>query len=131
VFSLCAGHTGAVLWMKVPYGEGLATRTDSESCVVVREDGGEALTGERAGRVFSREMHTPWREPRVLWGADALRRSGRPHRARRQREARPDPARSETPCMLGHTANGNREIPRLSPPQSVGGRIGKSKDGRR
>jgi hypothetical protein len=128
---LCAGHTGAVLWMKVPYGEGLATRTDSESCVVVREDGGEALTGERAGQVFSREIHSPWRKLRVLRGADALRRSGRPHRVRRYREAYRDPARSETLGMLGHTAHGNREIPRPSPPQSDGVRIGKSKDGRR
>jgi hypothetical protein len=117
--------------MKVPYGEGIATRTDPESCIGVRKDDGEALTGERAGRVLSREIHTPWRELRVLRGADALRRSGRPHWVRRYREAYPDPARSETLGMLGHTAHGNREIPRPPPELSTGGRIGKSKDERR
>ena len=42
--------------MKEPYGEGLAIHTDPESCVVVREDAGEALTGARAGEVSSREI---------------------------------------------------------------------------
>jgi hypothetical protein len=42
--------------MKESYGEGVATHTGPESCVVVRKDGGEALTGECAGRVLSREM---------------------------------------------------------------------------
>lgn len=32
--------------MEVPYGEGPATRTGPESCVVGREVGGEALTGD-------------------------------------------------------------------------------------
>jgi hypothetical protein len=37
--------------LKESYGEGLATHTGPESCAAVRE----AWTGERAGRVFSRE----------------------------------------------------------------------------
>jgi RNA-directed DNA polymerase len=41
--------------MKESYGEGVATHTDPESCGAVREDGVEALTGARAGRVLSRE----------------------------------------------------------------------------
>ena len=32
--------------MQVPYGEGIASHTDPKSCLVVREGGGEALTGE-------------------------------------------------------------------------------------
>jgi RNA-directed DNA polymerase len=52
--------------MKELYGEGVATHSGPESCVVVREDGGEALTGARAGRVWSREIVEP------LWGADAV-----------------------------------------------------------
>jgi len=48
-------QTGEMSWMKEPYGEGVATHTGPESCVGVREDGGEALTGVRAGRVSSRE----------------------------------------------------------------------------
>ena len=51
--------------MKESYGEGLATHTGPESCAVAREGGGEALTGERAGRVFSRERAlTPGRRRR-------------------------------------------------------------------
>ena len=64
-------------------------------------------------------------------GADALEEGGRPHPACRYREARRDPARSETPCMRGSTAFGNREIPRSPAAMSAAGRIGKSKDARR
>ena len=35
--------------MQESYIEGLANHDDPESCGVVREDGGEALTGVRAG----------------------------------------------------------------------------------
>jgi hypothetical protein len=94
--------------MQVPHGEGVATHTGSESCAVAREGEGEALTGERAGRVSSREMNESLR------GADALEVCGRQHRAHRFREARLDPARSETPSTLGSTSHGNREILRLA-----------------
>ena len=51
--------------MHESYGDGVATHTDPESCVVVREGEGEALTGGRAGRVWSREGlprdAAPWR----------------------------------------------------------------------
>ena len=40
--------------MKKSYGKGLAIHIDPESCGAAREGGVEALTGERAGRVFSR-----------------------------------------------------------------------------
>ena len=42
--------------MEEPYGEGLASHTDPESCVASREAGGEALTGAHVGGVWSREM---------------------------------------------------------------------------
>ena len=42
--------------MKEPYGEGVASHTGPESCVVAREGRGEALTGAHAGRVLSREI---------------------------------------------------------------------------
>jgi hypothetical protein len=58
--------TGEVVWMKEPYGEGVASRTGPESCVAARKGGGEALTGVRMGRVLSRESHDQ------LWGADAV-----------------------------------------------------------
>jgi len=107
--------------MKELYGEGVATHTGPESCGAAREGGVEALTGVRAGRVFSRERT-------FLRGADAVGRSGRPHRARRHRKTRPDPARSQTPCTYGNTLRGSREIP-CSP--SAAGRVGKSIDVRR
>jgi hypothetical protein len=110
--------------MKESYGEGLATHTGPESCGVVREDGVEASTGDRAGRVFSRESS-------FLRGADAVRRGGRPQRVRRQRETYPDPARSETPCTLGDTMRGNREIPELPVADGSTDRVGKSNDTRR
>ena len=50
--------------MKEFYGEGLATHTDPESCVCVREGVGEALTGAPAGWVLSREI-TRWKQSGV------------------------------------------------------------------
>ncbi len=109
--------------MQESYGEGLATHTGPESCVAVRKGGGETLTGGRAGRVFSRE--------RFLRSADAVRRSGRPHPARRQRETRRGSARSETPGMPGRTSCENREGLWSPMTDGVRGRTGKSKDTRR
>ena len=110
--------------MKESYVKGLAARSGPESCVVVREGKGEALTGVRAGRVLSRESD-------VLRGADAVGEGGRPHSGQRYREMPGSPARSETPCMYGSTSRENREIP--CPPAADGeaGRAGKSKDSRR
>ena len=105
--------------MKESYGEGLATRTGPESCAAVRE----ALTGVRAGRVFSRES--------LLRSADAVRRSGRLHPARRHRQTRRSSARSETPCMLEYTSRENRESSWSPLTDGVRGRVGKSKDTRR
>ena len=44
--------------MKEPYIEGLANHDDPESCVGIRKDVGEALTGERIGEVLSREINS-------------------------------------------------------------------------
>jgi RNA-directed DNA polymerase len=109
--------------MKESYGEGLATHTDPESCGATCEGGVEALTGARAGRVFSRES--------LLRDADAVRRSGRPHPTSRYRERWRSPARSETPCTYGHTSLENREIHWLPAVMAAAGRVGKFKDARR
>jgi hypothetical protein len=110
--------------MKESYESGLATHIGPESCGAAREGGVEALTGERAGRVFSRVRQ-------LLRDADAVGESGRLHRVHRYREVRQSPARSETPSTYGDTSHGNREIP-SSPRAAVAmGRIGKSKDVRR
>ena len=110
--------------MQESYGEGLATHTGPESCVAVGDDGGEALTGGRAGRVYSRERS-------LLRDADAVEEGGRPHPGRRDRQTLRSPARSETPCMRRHTSRENRESP--GPPAGDGpaGRVGKSTDPRR
>ena len=110
--------------MKKSYECDLATHIGPESCGAARKGSVEALTGERAGRVFSRVRE-------LLRDADAVGESGRQHRVRRYREACQSPARSETPCTYVDTSRGNREIPG-SPRTAVAlGRIGKSKDVRR
>ena len=58
--------------MKKPYGEGLASHTDPESCVVSREAGHEALTGAHVGGVSSREITENQ-------DADAVYSAGRQH----------------------------------------------------
>src|SRR6267378_2860273 len=110
--------------MQKSYECGTATHIGPESCGAACKGSVEALTGERAGRVFSRVRQ-------LLRDADAVRRSGRPHLERRYREALQSPARSETPCTYADTSLGNREIP-CSPKAAVAlGRVGKSKDVRR
>ena len=51
--------------VKVHYGEGVATHTGPESCGCGREAAREALTGVRAGQVWSGESN-------VVRGADAV-----------------------------------------------------------
>src|SRR6266852_4942051 len=99
----------------------VATHIGPESCGAAREGCVEALTRERAGRVFSRVRQ-------LLRDADAVRRCGRPHPVRRYREEHGSPARSQTPCTYGSTLLGNREIPSSPRAEDALGRIGKSKD---
>ena len=113
--------------MRVSYSEGVATHTDSESCIVVRKGAGEALTGVRAGQVWSREIEPPSRKRWPLWGADALEPIGRRNWERRNRETLLYPARSKTLSMHASTLCGSREIPCLSV-EGITDRIGKSKD---
>jgi hypothetical protein len=110
--------------MEKSHESGVATHIGPESCGAAREGSVEALTGDRAGRVFSRERQS-------LRDADAVGVCGRLHRVHRYREVYQSPARSETPSTYGNTSHGNREIP--SPPRAAValGRIGKSKDARR
>jgi len=110
--------------MKESYECEVATHIGPESCGAAREGGIEALTRERAGRVFSRVRDS-------LRDADAVGESGRPHPVHRYREVRRSPARSQTPSTYGSTSRGNREIPGLPRAAVALGRIGKSKDVRR
>lgn len=82
--------------MKEPYGEGLATHTDPESCVGVREGAGEALTGAHVGWVLSREI-TAFEAP-TLWVYGEGHTDGRAMAsARRALRGRRPHARMETP----------------------------------
>ena len=110
--------------MQKSYECELATHIGPESCGAARKSGVEALTGERAGRVFSRVSF-------FLRDADAVGESGRLHRVHRYSEVCQSPARSETPCTYEDTSLGNREIPSSSRAAVALGRIGKSKDVRR
>ena len=102
----------------------VATHIGPESYGAARKGGVEALTGERAGRVFSRVRN-------FLRDADAVGESGRPLPMHRYGEVHRGPARSETPCTYGSTLRGNREIPCPPGAVSASGRVGKSKDTRR
>jgi hypothetical protein len=116
--------------MKESNWKGVATHPGPESWGDGGNVGVQALTGGRAGRVSSREIHAPWPAARDFWSADALGERGRPHLGRRFREATGDSTRSETPHTYGRTAYGNREIPRPAASRDAA-RIGKSKDARR
>ena len=109
--------------MKESYVKGLANHNGPESCGGARKGKAEALTGERAGRVLSREIN-------LQRDADPVGERGRRKPAWRTGKARRYPARSETPGMHGSNLRENREI--LRPPRKARlGRIEKSKDVRR
>jgi len=110
--------------MKTSYECEVATHIGPDSCGAARKGSVEALTGERAGRVFSRVRD-------LLRDADAVRRCGRHHPVHRYREVLGNSARSETPCTYVDTSRGNREIPSSPRAADALGRIGKSKDTRR
>ena len=103
--------------MQEPHVEGVADHDGPESCADAREGGGEALTGETAGWVLSREMF-------ALQGADAVEISGRTHDTHRHDEVQIGPARSETHAR-GHHPHENWEIHEL-PGWSAPGHGGKA-----
>jgi len=84
------------------YVEGPATHDGPESCVGVREDAGEALTGVHAGWAIEPRNADP--------GCRRCRRSGRQHRQQRYRELLTDPAGSENHGMRGVSLRENREV---------------------
>jgi hypothetical protein len=109
--------------MKVSNVKGLANHGDPESCVAWSDPLGEALTGESAGWVLSREI-------RQVRDADLVGARGRREPTCRIGKARRYPARSEAPGMYGSNLRENREILRPPKPARLG-RIEKSKDVRR
>ncbi len=103
--------------MRVPYLEGLASHDGPESCAGARKGVGEALAGEHAGRVSSREKFT-------IQGADAVEKSGRQDGVVRHGKRRAGPAWSKTSRTHGRRLFGNREIP-WTAAASASVRIGK------
>ncbi len=100
--------------METLYIEGVAIHGGPESCVVVREGGGEALTGVRAGQPLSREIS--------VFGVPTLSKRAEGNIAGGViREPPGDPARSENLCMYGVSMRENREIP-WSPVRLIVGR---------
>jgi hypothetical protein len=59
--------------MEEPYGEGLASHTDPESCRVSRKAGPEALTGAHVGGVLSRGTSRKRKEADVFSGSQTHR----------------------------------------------------------
>src|SRR5229473_3299917 len=110
--------------MKESYAEGPATHSGPESCGVSRKGNVEALTGVRAGRVFSRERSK-------VRDADAVGIAEGTTVAHRYREMRMGPARSQTPCTYGNTSHENQEVLGSPAADGAAGRVGKSKDVRR
>jgi hypothetical protein len=109
--------------MKVSSVKGLANHDGPESCVAWGDSLGEALTGESAGWVLSREIDS-------VRDADPVGARGRREPMLRFGKERWYPARSEAPSMRGSNLRENREI--LRPPRLARlGRIEKSKDVRR
>ena len=90
--------------MKESYVEDLASHFGPESCMVIREDGREALTGVCAGRVLSPEIH-------VFGGVDPVLHGGRPHPRYRHGKMHRDLPGSETLSMHRNSLRENREIP--------------------
>jgi len=111
--------------MKESYDEGVASHIDPESCAEDRKGLSEALTGARAGRVWSRVILLKFREP--TWWDEAEGNNGCIDNARgiRSLRGRRPQARMETPCTgIGRSHD-------CLCTQGNGGRIGKSEDASR
>ena len=81
--------------MKVPYDEGLASHIGPESCAGDREGAGEALTGESAGRVLSRESRY----------ASGCRRC---HQTRKATQSLPLTRGMDGPCVVEDPAHARK-----------------------
>src|SRR5260370_5729672 len=137
--------------MRESYTEGLATHSGPESCGAVREDSVEALTGVRAGRVFSRERskvrdadavgiaegttvahryrEMPWvprgRRPRARTETPRTR-TGRswvrpPRMERRDASGRPRTEARDERAPGGRTSRSTQQVPPQSPATRGGG----------
>jgi len=104
--------------------KGLATPTGPESCGGTQKDAVEALTGVRAGRVFSCESTS-------LQGADAVEVSGRQDPIGRYRETLVEPCAVRDPEHVQSQLAREPGDPVFAHENGTVGRAGKSKDIRR
>ena len=108
--------------MKESYDEGIASHIGSESCASARKGGGEALTGVRAGRVWSREILfnfrvlTLWDRWKATLGGSVARDLFRPCAV-----VDPEHVRKHLTREPGGPVSAFRR-------EGAGGRIGKSED---
>jgi hypothetical protein len=108
--------------MEESYGEGVANHIGPESCASVREGGGEALTGVRAGRVWSREILfnsrvlTLWDRWKATLGGSIARDPFRPCAVEGPGHVRKHPTREPGGPISAFRREGSE------------GRIGKSED---
>ena len=105
--------------MKESYGKDPASHPDPESCVGVRKDAGEALTGAHVGQPSSCEIRSSG-VPTRLSDAEGNTEGGVIG------EPSSDPAQSETLCMRGNSSPGKREIPQAPTGLVPRGRSGKA-----
>jgi RNA-directed DNA polymerase len=103
--------------MKELHRKDLANHPDPESCICIRKNVGEALTGEYAGQPLSCEIHTS-REPTLLTEAEGNTQIDNNSESIRVS------AQSENLSMHGHSLRGNREI--LETSGSMPDRLGKA-----
>jgi hypothetical protein len=106
--------------MKELHVEGVATHDGPESCVGVREDDGEALTGARAGRALSREIKRV-RVPMLLSEAEGNTSRGAIASPGTTRRGRRPLARTESSCA--RTGRSPRR-PRQMAARAASGRLG-------
>jgi hypothetical protein len=95
--------------MREPDIEGVALHGGPESCVGVREDIGEALTGVRAGWAIEPRNQGSGVPTRLMDAEGNIAGSV-------MRELSADPARSKNLCMHGISMLENREVPRSPVP---------------
>ena len=103
--------------MRTPDIEGVAIHDGPESCAGVREGGGEALTGVRAGQPLSREITASGCRRRHM-----RRKATSP--AALARAVRWTPRGLGNLCMYGVLPRENREVPLLA--RRVDHRAGRS-----
>jgi len=91
--------------MREPDTEGVATHSGPESCAVIREGGGEALTGVCAGTVLSREINRT-RVPTSFHQAEGNTVDAASARRSSTRRGRRPVARTEPSCARTGRSHG-------------------------